>query len=122
MPKAAVARPKRMRSPKPEALEQSLTWLVLDLEEPMREAANYVQALSLIGRSLIASHDNGGEAIITVASAASDRLDALKAKWRRSAPRTGGACARRGGGRKARKQFLCVVAIHVLLVENEEKR
>jgi hypothetical protein len=69
-----------MRAPKPEPLE-SLTWLVLDLEEPMREAANYVQALQLIGRSLIASNDNGGEAIIAVASAASDRLAVLKAKW-----------------------------------------
>jgi hypothetical protein len=68
----------------PRHLEESLTWLVLDLEEPMRDAANYVEALSLIGRGLIATRDNGGEAIIAVASAASDSLDALKEKWEKA--------------------------------------
>jgi hypothetical protein len=79
MPKSAVARRKRSRLPPP--VEPSLTWLVLDLEEPMRDAANCVDALRLIGHGLIASRDNGGEAIIAVASAASDSLDALKEKW-----------------------------------------
>jgi hypothetical protein len=57
--------------------------IVLDIEVPLNEAIDLVQSLRLIGNGLIADYDDAGRPIVTVALAASDRLDAVKAAWDR---------------------------------------
>jgi hypothetical protein len=54
---------------------------LLDLEVPLNDAIDHVQALSLIGQGLIAEYHDAGSAIVTTAHAASERLDALKEIW-----------------------------------------
>jgi hypothetical protein len=57
---------------------------LLDLEVPLNDAIDYVQALRLIGHGLIAEYHDAGSAIVTTAHAASEQLDALKEIWDRT--------------------------------------
>jgi hypothetical protein len=57
---------------------------LLDLEVPLNDAIDHVQALSLIGQGLIAEYHDAGSAIVTTAHAASEQLDALKEMWDRT--------------------------------------
>lgn len=50
---------------------------LLDIEAPLREATEYVQALHLIGSGLTAE-DHGGEPVVAVACAAAERLEQVK--------------------------------------------
>lgn len=81
----------------PAHLEQSPTWRLLELEEPLMDAIDYTQSLRLIGYGLLRHDDETGRAIIAVASAASDRLDELKARWTRA------RAANRRGDRKRKR-------------------
>jgi hypothetical protein len=49
----------------------------LDIEEPLREAADFVLALRQIGHGMIAMNDEEGRAVGAVACAAAERLDRL---------------------------------------------
>jgi len=53
---------------------------LLDIEAPLREATDYVQALHLIGAGLIAE-DHAGEPVVAVACAAAKRLEQVKTIW-----------------------------------------
>ncbi len=66
------------------------------------DAIDYAQSLRLIGYGLLRHDDETGRAIIAVASAASDRLDELKARWNRArAANRRGSAERRAGRRSA---------------------
>jgi len=54
---------------------------LLDLEVPLNDALDHVQALRLIGQGLIAEYHDAGSPIIATAHAAEERLDALKEIW-----------------------------------------
>ena len=57
--------------------------LLLDIEAPLREATQYVQALHFIGAGLIAEDDDAGEPVVAVASAAAERIEAVRVIWDR---------------------------------------
>lgn len=54
---------------------------LLDIEVPLNDAIDHVQALRLIGQGLIAEYHDAGSPIIATARAAEARLDALKEIW-----------------------------------------
>jgi hypothetical protein len=56
---------------------------VLDMEVPLNETIDFVRALALIGNGIAMDHDDNGHAITAVAAAAAERLEVLKATWRR---------------------------------------
>ena len=101
MPRSArVSGPKR-RPPKSarRALDDMRVKL-LDLEVPLNDAIDFVQALRLIGHGLIAEYHDAGSPIIATAHAAEDRLDALKEIW--NATRDIGRQSARGATRRKR--------------------
>ena len=55
--------------------------LILGIEEPLTDAINYVQALYLMGYGLISHHEAGGDAIVALADATGQRLEAVKEIW-----------------------------------------
>ena len=55
--------------------------LILGIEEPLTDAINYVQALYLMGHGLISHHEAGGDAIVALAQATGQRLEAVKEIW-----------------------------------------
>jgi hypothetical protein len=57
---------------------------LLDLEVPLNDAIDHVQALRLIGHGLIAEYHDAGSPIVAIAYAAEERLDALKEMWDRT--------------------------------------
>jgi len=58
--------------------------LTLDMEEPLREATEFVLALRLIGHGLSAHDNEEGAAITALAWAASKRLCKLNKAWNRT--------------------------------------
>ena len=84
MPRARRARAKRSRARKTKCRAATkLSSLLLDLEEPLTDAINYVQALYIVGKGLALDHDNGGEPIMAVSRMAEERLEAVKAMWKK---------------------------------------
>jgi hypothetical protein len=84
MPRARRARDKRSRARKPQRrAAPKLTSLLLDMEEPLTDAINYVHALHIVGKGLILDHDNGGEPIMAIAWMAAKRLEVVRAMWNR---------------------------------------
>jgi hypothetical protein len=79
MPRAHRARDKRSRARKGKHADPLP--LILQIEEPLRDAMNYTEALRLMGHGLIAQDDNGGEAVAALAMQAADRLEAVKTIW-----------------------------------------
>ena len=57
--------------------------MLLQIEVPLNDAIQYVQALRMIGSGLIAEYDDDGEPIVAVARAAGERLEAVKEIWDR---------------------------------------
>ncbi len=55
----------------------------LDMEEPLNDAVEFVQALRIMGDGMVADDDNDGRAIAAVARAALRRLDVLEDVWSR---------------------------------------
>jgi hypothetical protein len=73
--------------------------LLLDIEPPLRDAMHYVWALHFIGMGLIADDDDAGEPVATVARAATEQLEAVRAIWDRLC----GAALRPKLGKKLRE-------------------
>jgi hypothetical protein len=55
--------------------------LILGIEEPLTDAINYVQAMYLMGFGLISHHEAGGDALVALADATRQRLEAVKETW-----------------------------------------
>jgi hypothetical protein len=55
--------------------------LLLRIEQPLTDAINYVQALYLMGFGLISHHKAGGDALVALAYATGQRLEAVKKIW-----------------------------------------
>ena len=63
-------------------LRSKVAALAFKMEEPLAEATGFVRALWLMGISA-GPHDEEGQSIQIVALAVAERLDALRAEWRR---------------------------------------
>jgi hypothetical protein len=83
MPRTARAPGKGPRAPNSaETVRAKVMDLAFDMEEPLNEAIGYVRALSLIGYGMMGPEGNEDEhSIVTIAHAASDRLEALQETW-----------------------------------------
>jgi len=79
MPRARRARHKRARAPK--AKRRACSSLLLDIEEPLRDATHYVEALRLIGHGLVMHDETGGDAVAALARIAALRLRAVEETW-----------------------------------------
>lgn len=79
MPRARRARDKRSRARKPPRRAHSS--LLLDIEEPLRDATHYVEALRLIGHGLVIHDETGGDAVAALARLAALRLKAVEEVW-----------------------------------------
>lgn len=61
----------------------NLSALLLDIEQPLRDATHTVQALRLVGHGL-SSHDHvGGDAVAELARIAAARLEAVEEMWKK---------------------------------------
>jgi hypothetical protein len=79
MPRARRARGKCMRARKSKHRADSP--LLLDIEEPLRDATHYVEALRLIGHGLVIHDETGGDAVAALARLAALRLKAVEEVW-----------------------------------------
>ncbi|MGB9369418.1 MAG: hypothetical protein WCE79_25760 [Xanthobacteraceae bacterium] len=79
MPRARRARDRRSRGRKKKRREDSS--LLLDIEEPLRDAAQYVEALRLIGHGLELHDETGGNAVAALARIAALRLRVVEETW-----------------------------------------
>jgi hypothetical protein len=80
MPRRRRAPVKRPRAQKTARRARSSP-LILGIEEPLADAINYVQALYLMGFGLISHHEAGGDALVALAYATGQRLEAVKEIW-----------------------------------------
>jgi hypothetical protein len=55
--------------------------LLLDIEEPLRDATHYVEALRLIGHGLVLHDEAAGDAVASLARIAALRLKAVEEVW-----------------------------------------
>jgi hypothetical protein len=84
MPASRRARkpPTRTRKAKRRA-GSNLISLLLDIEQPLRDATHTVEALRLVGHGL-SSHDHvGGDAVAELARIAAERLQVVEDGWKR---------------------------------------
>ena len=82
MPRARRARDRRSRARR--AKRRAVPFpLILEIEVPLRDAINYVDALRLIGHGLTAHDETGGDAVAALAYEAADRLETVKTIWSR---------------------------------------
>src|SRR3954471_786593 len=83
MPAPRRAR-KTPRAPKPRRRAgPNLTSLLLDIEQPLRDATHTVEALRLVGHGL-SSHDHvGGDAVAELARIAAERLQVVEDTWKK---------------------------------------
>jgi hypothetical protein len=78
----------RARKPPPRARKakrragSSLTSLLLDIEQPLRDATHTVEALRLVGHGLVFHDHAGGDAVAELARIASERLRAVEERWK----------------------------------------
>jgi hypothetical protein len=79
MPRARRARDKRSRARK--SGRGYDTSLLLEIEEPLREATHYVEALRLIGHGLELHDETGGHVVAALARLAALRLRAVEDVW-----------------------------------------
>ena len=89
MPRARRGRDKRSRARKSRRRADSSP--LLDIEEPLRDATHYVEALRLIGHGLVIHDETGGDAVAALARLAALRLKAVEEVWNK--------CWRRGSGK-----------------------
>lgn len=80
MPRAHRARDRRSRARK---TKRHCSSLLLDIEEPRRDATQYVEALRLIGHGLELHDETGGNAVAALARIAALRLKAVEEVWNR---------------------------------------
>jgi hypothetical protein len=83
MPRARRARDRRSRARRRRRREVDPLPLILQIEVPLRDAMNFVDALRLIGHGLTAHDETGGDAVAALAYEAHDRLETVKAIWNR---------------------------------------
>ncbi|MEA2819710.1 MAG: hypothetical protein QOJ86_1714 [Bradyrhizobium sp.] len=61
----------------------NLISLLLDIEQPLRDATHTVEALRLVGHGL-SSHDHvGGDAVAELARIAAERLEVVEDTWKK---------------------------------------
>ena len=82
MPRSRRALGKRVRASTSKRL-RSVMDRAPDLEEPLYETRQLLQALKMIGDGMSADYDEQGEPIASVARAALLRLDAVEQAWSR---------------------------------------
>jgi hypothetical protein len=75
-----LAKPSRVQASAKAPLKKVMGF-ALDMEEPLNDAMEFVQALQMIGDGMVADHNDQGRPISAVARAASRRLDVLKDTW-----------------------------------------
>jgi hypothetical protein len=83
MPKASGPR-RKLRHRSARRVLDDMRVKLLDIEVPLNDAIDHVQALRLIGHGLIAEYHDAGSPIIATARAAEARLDAVKEIWDRT--------------------------------------
>ena len=79
MPRARRARDTRPRART--TTRRADSSLLLDIEEPLRDATHYVEALRLIGHGLVIHDETGGDAVAALARLAALRLKAVEEVW-----------------------------------------
>jgi hypothetical protein len=77
MPRASRAPRRRARAPNAKLIMSR----ALDIEEPLREAMDFVHALKQIGNGIMTLNEDDGRPIVAVAGAAGERLDRLHDAW-----------------------------------------
>jgi hypothetical protein len=84
MPASRRARkpPRRARKPKRRA-GSNLIALLLDIEQPLRDATLTVEALRLVGHGLVLHDSTGGDAIAELARIAAERLQVVEDTWKK---------------------------------------
>ena len=78
---AASHRAAKKRSRARKAAGRDWSSLLLDIEEPLRDATHYVEALRLIGHGLVIHDETGGDAVAALARIAALRLRAVEETW-----------------------------------------
>jgi hypothetical protein len=61
----------------------NLISLLLDIEEPLRDATNTVEALRLVGHGLTLHDATGGDALAELARIAAERLEVVEDVWKK---------------------------------------
>lgn len=61
----------------------NLTSLLLDIEQPLRDATHTVEALRLVGHGLSIHDDAGGDAVAELARIAAERLQVVEDMWKK---------------------------------------
>ena len=61
----------------------NLTSLLLDIEEPLRDATHTVEALRLVGHGLSILDNAGGDAVAELARIATERLEVVEDRWKK---------------------------------------
>src|SRR4051794_40913679 len=75
---------KRPRVPKPRRhAGPNLTSLLLDIEEPLRDATLTIEALRLVGHGLTLHDATGGDAVAELARIAAGRIKAVEEAWKK---------------------------------------
>jgi hypothetical protein len=59
----------------------NLISLLLDIEQPLRDAAHTVEALRLVGHGLVLHDNGGGDAVAELARIAAERLQVVEETW-----------------------------------------
>ena len=61
----------------------NLSALLLDIEEPLRDATHTVEALRLVGHGLFITDEAGGDAVAELAHIAAERLQDVEDMWKK---------------------------------------
>jgi hypothetical protein len=60
----------------------NLISLLLDIEQPLRDATHTVEALRLVGHGLVMHDEAGGDAVAELARIAAERLRVVEGTWK----------------------------------------
>jgi hypothetical protein len=75
---------KRPRAQKPKRHAGSnLSALLLDIEQPLRDATHTVEALRPVGHGLVLHDHAGGDAVAELARVAAERLQVVEEAWKK---------------------------------------
>jgi hypothetical protein len=61
----------------------NLISLLLDIEQPLRDATHTVEALRLVGHGLVFHDSTGGDAVAELARIAAERLKVVEDTWKK---------------------------------------
>src|SRR5258707_15447554 len=85
----AMPASRRARKPPPRARKATrragpnLSSLLLDIEQPLRDATHTVEALRLVGHGLVLHDNAGGDAVPELARIAAERLEVVEEMWQK---------------------------------------